>query len=233
MVGLLLGLMSVLAAVSLFRLQAQQSVITQSISSTLEAQSIGLQVAELSVQQAGFGIEDIDNKPSGTANAHFMLLSGVSLLTSASSAVSFAGATLQTINETTPVSGKAVLWQWRDPNSGNLLCAGMIGTNNGFYLLADTACSGNLQSQSWPAANRRAIVSPSDMPLTFTFTAQRGSCSPYSQGATAAALLLALRIEPDTANPDSPWYSADTTQQNALRNNLSVRSNFCLPGIRS
>ncbi len=234
MLGLLLGLMSVLAAVSLFRLQAQQSVTTQRVSTTLEAQTIGLQVAELSVQQAGFGLEDSDSQPSGQANSDFMLLSGASLPSSASSAISLAGASLQLITDATAVSGNAVLWRWRDPNSGNFLCAGMIGSNNGFYLLGDTACSANsnLQSQSWPAASKRAIVSPSDMPLGFVFSAQRGSCSPYSQSAAAAALLLELRIQPDTSNAVSPWYASDKAGQDALLNNLSARSNLCLPGIR-
>jgi len=233
MIGLLLGLMSVLAAVSLFRTQTQQARTSQSMAKTLEAQTLSLQVAELEIQRAGFGLEDSDGHVAGTPNIDFVLLSASRPgSTQGSSAQSLSG-TRQTISATVS-SGNAVLWRWRNPENGAYLCAGLIGYDGGLQALTDTACtqSSDLASQAWPSTALRSIAANTTR-LSVDFKVQSGDCSPYGHSSASASLFVTLTVTPDVTATDSPWNSTDSSQRENNRTTLEASSNFCLTGIRS
>ena len=230
LVGLLLGLFSVLAALSLYRIQAQQASVTQLAARTMESQTISLQMVELEIHNAGFGIEN------ATAANHFAILSEA-VVQSTETGVKPSGDVNVIPSTTTPADGNAVIWRWQanPANAATIRCAALIAdpeTQELLYL-ESTACQlgTSLTQFNWPASARRVIV-PSQSSLVVTFQARMANCSPYGAGMPAAGLLLSISARPDTTADNSPW-NAERNANAIGADNLQISNEFCLNGIAS
>jgi Tfp pilus assembly protein PilW len=230
LVGLLMGLFSVLAALSLYRIQAQQASVTQFAARTMESQSVSLQMVELEIHNAGFGI------PNATATAakDFALLNNATLQSSPNGVKPSGDLVAVT---TTAAAGNAVIWRWQanPANPATVRCAALIAdtaTRTLFYLESSTCQLGtNLTQFNWPTNARRVIV-PSQVSLSVSFQTRLTNCSPYGAGTPSPGLLLTVSALPDTSADNSPW----NTERNAnaiSAENLQVSNEFCLNGIAS
>ncbi len=225
MVGLLLGLFSVLAALSLYRVQARQASITQIAAHSLEAQDISLLMAESELHNAGFGIvganiaQDFqfvrmatENPPPPGGPVSFFKPS-----------VSIQRPLAQALNDQ-EING--VIWRWRNVSVSNvLLCGGLIAENGGlFYFNSECNTPGNaLHLNDWPASARRVVI-PESARLRIRFNARASACQIFEDSG-GNSLELTITVRPDGTQENMPW-----SDETSLL--LQTTKTLCLDGIR-
>lgn len=193
MIGLLLGVLSILAMMMLYRTLVHQSVVTNIyVKEDTETQS-ALLSAQMQMQKAGYGIEAATNSclgatvagPSATANTDFILLNNASLsgntLTGTKQTIANAG-----------VLGNAVVYRWIE--SGTSMCSGMISTANGVNTLLPTACTSanDYATTNWtPYALTGPKSNVAGIPISFS-AIKLSSCNLYGKTSTGPAVGLTI-----------------------------------------
>jgi len=143
LIGLMLGLLSTVAAMALFRTVVQNAVGAQDNLAQDSVVSSGLLTAQLEVQKAGYGVESDTNnctaistaspEPSGTANVDLVMYSGAAM-----SGVRVTGTTVSI--DPVQKTGNALLWRWHEAGADR--CAGLVAENGGLQFLERANCPG-------------------------------------------------------------------------------------------
>lgn len=193
MVGLMLGLLSTVAAMALFRSVVQNAVGAQDSLAQDTVVSSAMLTAQLEIQRAGYGIGDVNNNcaasaefgPAGAANADLRLLSGASL---SGARVDGTGVTIAAAER----EGNALLWQWRN-EVGVDQCGGLLSVDGGLQLLQRADCAGlvNLAAINWTVtplipASRLAGVDE------VVFAARGELCWPYQKAAPVTGVVMRM-----------------------------------------
>lgn len=216
MVGLFIGLFSLLSMVNLYKVQAKQTVQTKSTNRIDGQISLGLVVAQMEMQKAGFGVEANTDScegastpgRAGTVNRDFVMLSGAAI--SESGVLTGTGVTVNTAL----AAGNALVWRWKDGTTDQ--CSGIVSQGGGLKLLQEVACSDATQwsTLTWTAAKIKEVVSAGTLNADkkFGFSAQMASCAPYGRSAPAEVLLV-------------------TTTVGQSMNAVTVTNDVCIPNI--
>lgn len=219
MVGLFIGLFSLLSMVNLYKVQAKQTVQTKSTNRIDGQISLGLVVAQMEMQKAGFGVEaDTDSCEgastpgrAGTVNRDFVMLSGAAI--SEAGVLTGTGVTINPAAGTL-AAGNALVWRWNDGTNNQ--CSGIVSQGGGLKLLQEVVCSDATQwgTLTWAAAKIKDVVSAGTLNADkkFGFSAQMASCAPYGRSAPAEVLLV-------------------TTTVGQSMNAVTVTNDVCIPNI--
>lgn len=206
MVGLALGMIGILAMLSVFQTMAKANAGAGASATADGSIASGMLGAQIDIQKAGFGIESTTNSclgsstagPSGTGNTDLVLISGAQL-----SGSGVMTGSEQTITGT-PIAGNAVVWHWIE--NGNEQCQGLLATAGGLLTLAPVACDSahEWSSLAWtsaPLIETGTISSfpadPNDTSNPFSqsgfFKATSSACSPFGKasGSTSARVSFA------------------------------------------
>ena len=207
MIGLSLGIVCIMAMLSLMQTVAKVNVGAGGAARSDGAIAAGMMGAQFEVQKAGYGVESpasscygaAVNGPSASANTDVMVVSGASLsttgvLTGTALVIGAAGAAA--------VAGNAMVWRWME--SGVSTCEGLITSGGGLVLMGPNPC---VDATAWAAttwtsnllAAPGSIVSfptdPTDAANPFTqakmFKAQKvAACSPYGASTPSTGVLV-------------------------------------------
>ena len=131
MIGILLGTISILAMMMLYRNVVQQSMTSMVYSrEDSEMQSAFFSIQK-QLQKAGYGVEAA-SVPDGTANRDVVVLANASM-----DGAQLRG-TLRTIG-TTPVNGNAMVYNWMEGSTS--MCSGILAGSDGVQILLPQTCS--------------------------------------------------------------------------------------------
>src|SRR5690554_1328856 len=214
MIGLLIGMLGVVTMTAIYVTQSTQTERTRQ-SSALDGQSaLGIVVAQLELQRAGFGVASDTNScfgpsdpgPSGTANEDFVLIRDAAFDTggfTAGSAVDVpAPGGTEDEEPDLAVDGNAVAWHWVDAD-GDSQCAALVGDGERLLLLSDTDCA---TATDWDSLNwgddEIAVVMVNGAP---TFSAYRSAtgCSPFGRLPQGSGLYVSIRVGQSVAGMNS------------------------------
>lgn len=227
LVGLLLGLFAVLAALSLYRVQVRQAATSQIAAHSLESQDISLLMAEFELHNAGFG-------RIGTNTAHDFQFVRMATETPPppggpvsffKPSVSIQRPLAQAENDE-EING--VIWRWQNPialNAQAELCSGLIAENGGlvFYNGVCNTPGNALHLNNWPASERRVVI-PESARLRIRFNGRANACQVFQSGGDNV-LELTITTRPDASLANSPW----SEEASSL---LQTTKTLCLDGIR-
>ena len=192
MVGLMLGLLSTVAAMALFRTVVQNAVGAQDNLAQDTVVSSAMLTAQLEVQKAGYGIEDVtDNcaatatsSPSGTTNVDLRMFTGATL---SGSRVSGTDVTIAAAQR----NGNALLWRWREAGADR--CAGLVAADGGLQFLQRANCPGLASANTIDWTVTPLIPAGRlDGPAAVAFSARADMCWPYGKGVPARGVVLTL-----------------------------------------
>ena len=209
MVGLSLGMVSILAMLALMKTLTKTNVNVSIASKSNGAIASGILAAQLRVQTAGYGIESTtasclgsSDGPSGAANTDFIIASGASLTnTTLSGTLSSIGAA-----GTAAAMGNAIVWHFND---GTSQCEGLLAVNGGLQQIGPVACTDatSWNSLAWSTTSSfipsSAITSyPADPYDTnnafsqsnFFKAAKSTSCAPFGVSTGIATLQVRLGV---------------------------------------
>lgn len=203
MVGLLLGLLSTVAAMTLFRTVVQNSVSAGTDLAQDTMVSSALLRAQLEVHNAGYGFEPAD------AHDRLRLYASASLN---GSTVSGSPVAIDPVQK----SGNALLWQWFDPDAsaseeeesgaGVFRCAGLIATSGGLRLLENGDCPdfASPTSISWSTTT---LIPDGRLDENggVQFAARDDLCSPYGKDQNGRGVLLTMSASNSTATLRSEY----------------------------
>lgn len=223
MIGLVIGSLTVIAMISLYLAQAAQSTQTRNTAAVDGQSALGIVVAQLEMQRAGFGVVGDPNSclgpgvvgPGGTANADFVLLRDVEFGADGR----FSGGTQVNIPEPVAanpddevdaaVMGNAVVWRWvnRDHNDedddGDSLCGGMVTHDEGVVLLSDIGCTSatDWNSLAWDPEQFNEVIS---FPIPgFSVYRTAASCTPFGRLPQSSGLKVAIEVGQSVAGMTS------------------------------
>lgn len=227
MVGLMLGLIAVLAATSVYKTLVFKSIDIKSRSKIDFSVNASMVSVDIELSKAGFGVEASTNSclgpslagPAAAANTDLILLNNSALTSSTSSASRISG-TSTTIGNVggTAVTGNGLVWHWLE--SGAHRCAGLVAEDGGLRRLGPMDCT-NAQEWdelTWPI---HTLIESGTLPgasgsitdKAVQFTARRvASCIPYQIAAGGSAVELVMRAGSGAAD-------------------LSTQQAICLPNI--
>lgn len=193
LVGLVLGVVSALAVMALFRTVIQISVGAKDNAAQDSVVSSGLLTAQIEMQKAGYGIESaVSNcagvaysSPSASINTDLVLLSSASLSNGTLSG------TPQTLSAVA-AQGNAMVWRWME--SGVSYCAGMLASGGGLRSLRPTGCTA---ATDWAATTWTAVDLIPQGRLTddksFQFTeVKTASCWPFAKSSLVSGVSLLM-----------------------------------------
>jgi Tfp pilus assembly protein PilW len=226
LVGLLLGLIAILGAASVYRTLVFKSLDMKTRAKQDFSVNAAMLATDIDISKAGYGVEHATASclgatpgPSATANTDFILLTGAALATpaGASSTVTGTAATIAGIGSAA-VTGNAVIWHYLEANAHK--CAGLVATQGGLVRLAPMTCT---NATDWNTLNwtLQKLIEYNTLPAatgsfadkSVVFGASRtGSCSPFKSSAGLPAVELTI------------------TAGNSAANLLSTQS-LCLPNI--
>lgn len=185
MVGMLVSLVVILSAMTLYR----HSVMSSASSTLASTRSGSAESALLSslgkMQQAGFGITYVN---SATITSNLVVLNNASIT----------GTTLSGTAKTVPtgtgtaVSGNAIIFGWQNPTTSAYSCMGYVFQNNQYIALTASSCSSaaNWSSVSW---TQMQMVG-AGMSNTSNFTVSYTACSPFGFTTTTSAPVVTLNM---------------------------------------
>lgn len=220
LIGLLIGSMSALAMMTMFRSVVQNAVGARENATQDGVVASALLTVQHDIQKAGFGIESATASencaglahasPSATANSDLVLLSNATLSSNSTSNVTLSGSAL-TISAA-PQEGNALIWRWVD--GGQSYCAGVVAGEGGLRALGHRTCTNatNWSAIAWNSSELIPLGLLSES-KTFRFTqVKKGSCWPYGKATPLSGISLTL-----VAGNSS--------------NGLSSSQTLCLPNI--
>ena len=231
MVGLFIGLFALLSMVSLFKVQARQTIQTKGTTRIDGQISLGFVAAQLEMQKSGFGLEDTSSASNtcegnltpgrkGRVNQDFVMLKNASI-----NAAGNLSGNVVTINPAGGVlaTGNALVWHWNNGTTDQ--CSGLISQGGGLKLLQDIACTDATQwsTLTWPTAQVQDVVavntlnfipkaSTLNVDKSFSFSASMGSCAPFGRSTSAPALTV-------------------TTTAGQSMQAVAVSNDVCIPNI--
>lgn len=215
------------------RINAKQDA---QVSTGLIAVNLDIQKAGYGVEATPSCLGTTTQGPSATANTDLIIINNAILSAPLTTSSTLTG-TAQTIS-TTATAGSAVIWHWVDSTLGSL-CSGLVATQGtlnpkkggGLIRLAPMTCTNATQwnSLTWTidhliaddtlppaitavAATSTAPAIPATPNKAVTFSALRGSCTPFGAGAATQAVLLTVTAGNSTMN-------------------LASNTTLCLPNI--
>lgn len=224
MVGLMLGALTSVAAMSLFRVVTQNAVTAQADALQDGEVSTALTIAQDRLQQAGYGVESAATNclgaaislPSAAANRELRLYSGAALDGSSQ----LTGTQVNITNAAPPAdpAPNALAWRFIVDNAGTpeSRCSGLIAMNGGLFLLErDAVCNSLDDLPTSPLAVIPLIGGGRIDPQTpITMAAQMGNCAPFDKSAGTAAAVVTI---------SAPFSAADGA--------LTHQARICLPNI--
>lgn len=196
MIGLLVGLFSILAIMMLYKVILSQSATMKKAANQDGNVSSAFLTAQMEIQKAGFGLEAATNScngpsvvgPSGTMNTDLILLSTAQLnagtLTGTTRSMNAAGGA--------NVSGNAILWN--TTTSGANTCTGIVAQNGGLVLIKSAACTAvaNWGSAVWTSDELIPSGQLAGAQAAQMTAVQTTACQPYGKGAASTGVNVTL-----------------------------------------
>lgn len=214
MIGLLIGMLSVVAMTGIYLAQSAQTEKTKTATALDGQAALGIVVAQLELQRAGFGVGAsldsclgaADPGPSGTANTDFVLLDNASF-----EAGRFSAGTAVTVPPPAgtendepglAVTGNAVVWRWVD-DSGASQCGALVGDNDQLYLLSDVSCTDatGWSALSWSSTEINEVMA-ADAP-SFSAYRSAASCAPFGRIPQSSGLYVGIQVGQSVAGMNS------------------------------
>lgn len=197
------------------------------VSTALIAVNLDIQKAGYGVEATPSCVGTTIQGPAAAANTDLVIVTNATLSAPLTASSTLAG-TAQTITSA-DTAGSAVIWHWVDPTLGSR-CTGLVATQGtfsprkggGLIRLAPMACTNATQwnSLTWAidhliadntlppeiaavAATSTAPAIPATDNKAVTFSARRGSCTPFGAGAATPATVLTVAAGNSTMNLES------------------------------